>query len=227
MQNIKEAFGANLRKIRKSRKLTLDALAEMSDITPRLLSKLEAGDTFLSADTLCKISVALDVNLQVLFDFEWYDKLIYYDNGKHIKHHFKVNEITKEKIAKIRSLSTLQDYKINEIIHSNQVTLYFIKFAQTSNKTIYVDYFVDGKREYVFKVTPDGIFQHLVDFEIIKTLNTEIKDKNYYIALEKIRELSIDKKKLEYLITAANALNDKKTREKLRIMLDAMDISSK
>ena len=225
MHNIKEGFGANLRKIRKNKKLTVDTLAEISGISSRLISNIEAGDTFISAETLCKISVSLNVSLQTLFDFDWYDKLIYYDNGKYIKHHFKVNVSEKNQTAKIRSLPALSGYKINKIIPSSQFPSFLIEFVKSNDKTIYIDYFNEGKREHIFKVTPDGAFQYLVDLENMKKVNNILKENNYYVALEKIKELSVDKKKMEYIITAANALNDKKSREKLRLMLDAMDIS--
>ena len=69
MKNIKEAFGSNLREIRKSKNLTIESLSEKLEITPRQLAKIESGETFLTSETLCKISVVLDVSLKVLFGF--------------------------------------------------------------------------------------------------------------------------------------------------------------
>lgn len=223
MQNIKEAFGANLRKIRKSRKLTVDAFAEMADITPRLLSKIEAGDTFLSVETLCKISVALDLELQVLFDFDWYDKLIYYDDNKYIKPHFKA--VLKNKIYELKSLPQLKGFKINKKMPIGKLTRFLLEFAKKNNTVIYMDFFKDKTRDKIIKYMPDDTFSFLFESGQIKEEKIDLKDKRYYEALERIRELAEDKKKIEYIITATDALSNKKSREKLRIMLDAMDIS--
>lgn len=223
MQNIKEAFGANLRKIRKSRKLTIDDFAEMSDITPRLLSKIEAGDTFLSAETLCKISVALDMSLRSLFDFNWHDKAIYYDNNKYVKHHFKITQY--DLFEKIKSLSGLPDVKINKTVDLGQFRPFLKEFAKKNKMTIYADFFVNKKRKGVFKVTQNGDITCISDETPLSAKEAKNKDDNYYTAIEKINKISTSKKKLEYLLTAVDALDKKKSREKLRVMLDAMDIS--
>lgn len=223
MQNIKEAFGANLRKIRKSRKLTLDNLAEISDITPRLLSKIESGDSFFSAETLCKISVALNIDLKTLFDFDWHDKLMYYDEGKYIRPHFKA--VLKNKTYELKSLPQLKGFNINENMQIGKLTQFLMDFSKQNHMTIYIDFFIDKTRDKIVKYNPDGNFLFLCTNDEIKDKGIDIKDKKYYEALEKINEFSFDKKKIEYMITSANALNNKKTRDKLRIMLDAMDIS--
>lgn len=226
MQNIKEAFGNNLRKIRKSKKLTVDIFSELLDITPRQLSKIESGETFLTAETLCKICVALDVSLQILFDFEWHDKLMYYDNGKYIKPHFKINVSENEKTAKIKSLPALQDFKINKILPEDQFSQFLTDFAQTRNKSIYVDFFIDKRRESVYKVTPAGKLHYLTDLGNIQNIVTEPKDENYYYAMEKLNEFSIDKNKIEYIKTAIEALSSKKALEKLKAMINGLEIAT-
>ena len=71
MKNLKEAFGARVKELRKMRGFTQEELAEMIDLNPRQLARLEKGENFSSAETLAKLAVGLDITLSDLFDFEW------------------------------------------------------------------------------------------------------------------------------------------------------------
>lgn len=53
--------------MRKARNLTQEQLAEMIDIDPRNLSKIEVGTCFVKAETLSKILKALNVTTEQLF----------------------------------------------------------------------------------------------------------------------------------------------------------------
>lgn len=223
MQNIKEAFGGNIRRIRKSKKLTIESFSEMLEITPRQLSKIESGETFLTAETLCKISVSLDVSLQMLFDFEWDDKLMHYDEGKYIKHHFKV--VRNDEVVKIRSLPALAGFNINKTVPLGQIPSFLIEFTKKNNMTIYVDYFINKERKQIYKVSPDGKILAWLDEKKAQTKEEKFKDKNYYYVMEKFREFTSDKAKIEYLKTAMDALNNKKDLEKLKAMINGIEIS--
>lgn len=222
MKNIKESFGSNLRRIRKSRKITVESLAEISGISSRLLSNIEAGDTFVSAETLCKLSLALNIGLRELFDFEWQDKFMYYDNGKYIKPHFKA--VLKNDIYEIKSLPSLKKDKIIRKMPIGELTNFLMEFAKNNNMAIIVDFFIDKERDKIVKYIPNGTFTFLSRRDEIEKKGLDLKDKKYNIAMDKIREIAIDDKRLEYIITAAQALSNMKSRDKLRIMLDAMDI---
>ncbi len=65
--NIKKEFGEKIKRMRKSRKLTQEQLAEMIDISPRNLSGIEVGANFVKAETLEKILVALNTTTEELF----------------------------------------------------------------------------------------------------------------------------------------------------------------
>ena len=52
-------FGANLERERKARELTQEKLAEIVDLHPRVIQKIEAGETNLKATTLIRIQRAL------------------------------------------------------------------------------------------------------------------------------------------------------------------------
>ncbi|GHV89382.1 hypothetical protein AGMMS50267_17420 [Spirochaetia bacterium] len=65
--SIKSVFGANLKHYRKLRQLSQEELSEKLDITPKHLSTLETGATFVSAKLLEKLTKILDVSASALF----------------------------------------------------------------------------------------------------------------------------------------------------------------
>lgn len=65
--DIKKSFGEKVKRLRQKRKLTQEQLAEMIDISPRNLSKIEVGGCFVKAETLEKLLAALDVSTEELF----------------------------------------------------------------------------------------------------------------------------------------------------------------
>lgn len=69
MKTTKELLGARIRELRKSRNLSQEQLAEMIDVEPRHVSRLEVGSSYPRIDRLEKIAAALDVPLKDFFDF--------------------------------------------------------------------------------------------------------------------------------------------------------------
>lgn len=65
--NIKKVFGEKIKRIRKKKNLTQEQLAELIDISPRNLSKIEVGECFVKAETLEKLLKALDISTEELF----------------------------------------------------------------------------------------------------------------------------------------------------------------
>jgi len=52
-------LGTNIERARKARELTQEKLAEIVDLHPRVVQKIEAGETNLKATTLFRIQAAL------------------------------------------------------------------------------------------------------------------------------------------------------------------------
>lgn len=65
--DVKKSFGEKLKRLRKNRNYTQEQLAEMIDIDPRNLSRIEVGLSFVKAETLEKILSALDITTEELF----------------------------------------------------------------------------------------------------------------------------------------------------------------
>lgn len=64
---IKKEIGKKIKNIRLSKGYTQEKLSEMIDISQRALSKIEIGENFLTAETLDKLLVALDITAEELF----------------------------------------------------------------------------------------------------------------------------------------------------------------
>ncbi len=69
MSYLKKEFGKNLRLLRKTRNLTQEQLAEKLDLSHRQLTRIENGNSFVSAEVLEKLIFALDVDIKDLFNF--------------------------------------------------------------------------------------------------------------------------------------------------------------
>lgn len=225
MKNLKEAFGNNLKRIRTEHKLTLEALSELLEITPRQLAKIESGETFLTAETLSKISIVLDVSLVTLFDFDWHDKLLYMDGDKFIKHHFKITR--KGDVTKIKSLPTLCGFNINTTMPRGEVPPFLIKFAQKNNMVIFADFFINKKREQVFKAYPDGRFICWLDDKKDEALRQISQPENdYYYILEKFKRISNNQLATKYIRTALDALENPNSLEELKAIIRGLELSS-
>ena len=68
--SVKKLLGEKIKRMRKKRRLTQEQLAEMIEITPRNMSRIEVGESFVTAETLDKIIKALGVSAEILFSYE-------------------------------------------------------------------------------------------------------------------------------------------------------------
>ena len=65
--DIKKLFGRRIKELRKSRNLTQEQLAEMLDISQNAMSYIETGENFISAETLQKLLLAFQIDIEELF----------------------------------------------------------------------------------------------------------------------------------------------------------------
>ncbi|MBO6180655.1 helix-turn-helix transcriptional regulator [bacterium] len=68
--SIKKLLGEKVKRLRKMRGYTQEQFAEMIDITPRNLNRIESGENFVTSETLDKIILSLNVPSDILFSFE-------------------------------------------------------------------------------------------------------------------------------------------------------------
>ena len=65
-------FGKQLKKLRKRHGYALEKLAEIIEISPNHISKLERAKTNPSFQVINKIAIALNIEMKDLFDFNEY-----------------------------------------------------------------------------------------------------------------------------------------------------------
>ena len=66
---LKQELGAKIQKLRKSKKLTQEQLAELVGIDPKNISRIENGNNYPTAENLTSIAKALNVEIYELFVF--------------------------------------------------------------------------------------------------------------------------------------------------------------
>lgn len=71
---LREDFGQNVRYYRKEKKLTLEAAAEVCDISSRYLGRIERGKASVGIDKIEKISKGLGVAVEKLLAARGYGK---------------------------------------------------------------------------------------------------------------------------------------------------------
>ena len=76
MKSLKYKFGKRVRELRKSRGITQEQIAELINIEPPNVSKMENGMHFPQPDKIEKIAKALNVEIYDLFDFEHHNDRI-------------------------------------------------------------------------------------------------------------------------------------------------------
>src|SRR5574344_571536 len=67
MYNLKERIGTRLRELRKIRGIRQNQLAEMIDLDPRSISRIEVGGNYPSFDSLSKICKILGCDINYFF----------------------------------------------------------------------------------------------------------------------------------------------------------------
>ncbi len=60
------SFGANIRRVRSSKGMTQERLAELANLNPRTVQKIEAGETNILITTLARLAKALDADADSL-----------------------------------------------------------------------------------------------------------------------------------------------------------------
>lgn len=67
---VKNLLGEKVKRLRKMKGYTQEKFAEMINITPRNLNRIESGENFVTSETLDKIIATLNVPADILFSYE-------------------------------------------------------------------------------------------------------------------------------------------------------------
>lgn len=218
MKNLKKAFGLRLKELRKSKALTQEKLSEMLDLSPRQLIRIENGESFPSADVICEISSILDIRLDTLFDFGCCPNGINFKNGICSESILKLKK--KGEFALIEPIEKNDIFcpDINEEIKFQESDILLLKMSRDYNMPISVDYYENGKIFSVKKFYPNGNIEEVVSKEDI------FNDEQYKYICSKLKKISKNAKKLAFYKIAIDSMDDRKSFEKLKILVQGMDL---
>lgn len=218
MRNLKEAFGFKLKNLRKNKKYTQEALAEMLDLSPRQIIRIENGENFPSVETLGKISLLLNVPLQNLFDFTWNENVMYFDKGTYNKPSLRLIKKNHKIIIKQLNPSQFEKLKIPEHSKFSEYESEIINLCKKTDGPITVEMFNKNKRVGISKFYPDGKIEKLLTEDDI------LCNDLYNSVLKSIEKMSSNIKKLNYIKTAIESLEDNNSLERLKILIQGMDL---
>lgn len=217
MNNLKEGFGQRVREIRKDRKLTQEVFSEMLDLSPRQLIRIEKGYNFPSPETLSKISILLNVDLKSLFDFKWDEDIMYLATGTYNRPLLRLVKDNEKAVIKPCTQSK-EDFKIPKKLSFDDSDNLMLKIAKRTKKPITVEYFDSDKRFAVKTFHPDGNIENILSEEAI------INDERINSITAKIKEISENPKKLEFVNLAMEALDNKDSLNKLKAMIQGIEL---
>lgn len=104
----KDIFAKKLKEIRKGKNLTQDEVCDKCDIDVSNYSKIETGKILPSLGSLYKIAKGLDIEINELFEFEYFSKEAELDAK--IQAIYK-NYSLKEKQFLYKIMRNLEDFK--------------------------------------------------------------------------------------------------------------------
>lgn len=219
MKNLKEAFGLRLKEIRKNKNYTQETLAEMIDLSPRQLIRIENGENFPSVEVLGKLSLVLGISLDSLFDFQWNDDVMYFTNDIYKKPSMRIVKKGDDLIITPRDSSTKTNM-INSIpLTSDTYETKLFELSKQRNKPLTVEFFENKKRTSIKTFYPDHKIEEVLSQKDV--VNSDLYD--YIVA--KLKKNSSNTSRLNYIKTAVDSLDDKESLNRLSILIQGMNLT--
>ena len=209
MDIIKKGFGERLKTYRKIRNMTQEKLAERIGINLRQLARIEAGESFVSSETLLNICIVLEITPSVLFDYDIDDGVLMSENINKV--HFNV--IRSGSIVKLIPQAE-QKEKFTEIPKDFNKKIQTM--AERCGKEIFIDELEDGisVSQKVFKPTGE-----------IETIIQNSISKDYEKLKENISTISDDKMKIEFMNLAFGSLQNVDALNELKILIKGIELT--
>ena len=213
MISFKEAFGKNLKDVRKSKGITQESLAEMVGIHPRQVSKIETGEHFPNSTTLENICIALSISPKELFNFEL--KEFTQETGTGSRYTYKA--VIEGNVIYIDN-NNFRKQKIEKINSKTDVDIKMINLAKKTGQPITVEYFNNNQNYKTIENYPNGTYKILKDNKeeeteiLLKQIENLIKIKgkeNYFKLAVKALENNQDLEKLEFLLSGIKMEREK------------------
>ena len=220
MKEFREAFGRRIKLLRKNRHITQEKLAEIIGLNPRQLTRIETGENFPSSDTLVKLSMALDLEVKYLFDFDWDVEIAMLATGTDAKPVLRL--VQNKEVVTIKSYSPTIAEEVKKTKHFpvSQSEESMKNIAKQINKPLTVEYFVNKARANIRTYYPNGKIEDLLT-EIDIRENEEYKE-----MCEQFKKISKSPAKFEFIKLALQIFDNKEAAEKLMLMLKGMDLKN-
>ena len=219
MTYLKQAFGQNLRLLRKARGLTQEKLAELVNLNQRQLTRIENGTSFVSSDVLEKLVIALNIEIKELFDFNL-KEIILSKTGSDNTPHYRV--IKNDNVIRIQKFKLENEKpKVEEEKIIDAPDKYLINVAKKLNKPITAQHFKDEKVYLTYIYHPNG------KIDLIRHQHNETEnEKNKLVEdfLNKIKKIIDNEQQIKYINLAFDSLTSKTAREKLKILIEGMNL---
>ncbi len=210
--NFKEAFGKNLKQIRKSKNITQEALAEMIGIHPRQVSKIETGEHFPNSTTLENICISLSISPRELFNFNLQE--IVAETGTGDKYTYKA--VIEGNVVYLDN-NNFRKQKVEKINSTNDIDTKMINMAKKTQKPITVQYYNDNENYKSIEYYPDGSYKILKDD----------KTSQFDILINEISQIIKNKGMFDYFNLATKALENNNDLEKLEFLLSGIKMGRK
>ncbi len=215
MDIIKKGFGSRLKFLRKFRNLTQEKLAEAIEVNLRQLARIEAGESFVSSETLLKICSVLEVSPKILFDFDLQEETLMTGTGDKV--HCSV--IKSGNIIQIlpEQFGNTEDKKA-ELPKSESFENKMSEISKRLKKEVYVDEVKDGQIILTKIFKPNGD---------IETLSKNNSASLYEDLKNKILNIANDSKKIEFMNLAYSALTSSIALNELKILIKGIELTQK
>ncbi|MCQ2744385.1 MAG: helix-turn-helix domain-containing protein [bacterium] len=210
MDIIKKNFGECLKNIRKIRNYTQEQLSEKIGINLRQLSRIEAGDSFITSETLYKICTILKVSPWELFNFDIQDNYLMTGTGNVVYLNAIKTGSTRHLVSKQIAESTLKQQNNEEADFDTKM----LNMSKSLSKEIIVDEIRDGVYCNTKKYYPNGE---------IKTENKNI-DNDYEKLKNKIDKISKDRDKIAFINLAIDAITSRSALDELKIFIRGIEL---
>lgn len=220
MKEFREAFGKRIKVLRKNRRLTQEKLADMIGLNQRQLTRIETGENFPSSETLVKLSIAFELDLKYLFDFEWDNEIAQLATGTDAKPILRLVQNNDTVTIKSYSPTIANEVRDTKHFHPSESDESMIKIAQRLNKPITVEYFLNKTRANIKTYYPSGKIENLL---------TEIDIQNndeYKHVCEKIKKISNSPNKMEFIKLALQVFDDKSAIQKMKFLLQGIELAN-
>ncbi len=221
MKTFKEAFGMRLKELRKERSWTQEEFAEMINNTPRHISRIEAGESFVSAETLTAILKILNLEFKVFADFEFDREITEFLSDSSENPSLTVIEEDDTAVIKIGNNKIFDAVKQPTRFHIDKCDEVMCRWALDIKQPINVTYIENKNRKCIKRHYPENKTEVLVSERdiLLSKMMDEIK--------EELKPFASDIESLEYIMLSIKSLRSIDALKEMQSTLKGIELARK